>query len=228
MATYVLVHGGWAGGWIWRDVADRLRAGGHRVFVPTLTGLGERSHLISKQITLSTHVLDVVNLIKWEELSDIVLVGQSYGGMVITGVTEKVPDGAIGSIVYLEAFLPGNGQSLADLLPAEGAPPEASLDPMPFPGRGRTGNAWIERLVTPQPRGTLTEPLALTGALDRIKIKTYVVTTKYPMPGPTPFSATAQRLAKDPAWRMEEIASGHDMMVEMPDETAQVLLRAAP
>ena len=228
MTTYVLVHGGWAGGWIWREVAERLRAQGHHVYTPTLTGLGERSHLISKQITLSTHVLDVVNVIKWEELSDIVLAGQSYGGMVITGVTERVPEGAIGSIVYLDAFLPDNGQSLADLLPAEGAPPEASMDPMPFPGRGRTGNARIERLVTPQPRGPLFEPLTLTGALDRIGRKTYVVTTKWPMPGPTPFSATAERLAKDPTWRMEELACGHDMMIEMPEETCQLLLRAAP
>ena len=118
-ATFVLVHGAWAGGWVWRGVADRLRANGHRVFTPTLTGLGERSHLLSPEVGLTTHITDIVNLIKWEELSNIVLVGHSYAGMVVSGVTDKVTDGVIGSIVFLDAAVPDDGQSMFDYLGAE-------------------------------------------------------------------------------------------------------------
>ena len=233
MTNYVLVHGAWAGGWIWRDMADRLRALGHRVFTPTLTGLGERSHLISPQINLTTHVLDVTNVIKWEELSGVVLVGHSYGGMVITGVTEKVPAGAIRSIVYLDAFLPGNGQSLTDLVGQTPPPGVVLSDPMPFPGAARqTSNeaeAWIARLVTPHPLGCLNEKLALTGGLDRIPIKTFVLATGQMAGGAAvgPFARIADSMASNPAWRIEKLACGHNTMIEMPEETLQVFLRAA-
>ncbi len=181
-STFVLVHGAWAGGWIWRDMAERLRALGHRVYTPTLTGLGERSHLISPEINLTTHALDVANLIKWEELSGVVLVGHSYGGMVISGTAEKVPEGAIRSIVYLDAFVPGNGQSLADLAAPRDAPQPVPLqqDPVPFPGAGQLNDARIERLVTAHPLGCFTEKLNLTGAIDRIPVKTYVQATGRP------------------------------------------------
>ena len=225
--TFVLVHGAWAGGWIWRDTAQRLRALGHRAFRPTLTGLGERSHLIGAKIDLTTHVLDVVNLVKWEELADIVLVGHSYGGMVISGVAEKVPQGTIRSIVYLDAFLPDDGQSLRDLvpIPPQNAPPGGLQDPMPFPGAGQTGNAHLESLVTPHPLATITDKVTLSGARERIPVKTYVLATGGPQP--TPFAAMADKIAKDPAWRLEKLACGHNTMLEMPDETLAVLLRAA-
>ena len=222
--TFVLVHGAWAGGWIWRDVADRLRDHGHDVFTPTLTGLGERSHLVSPKINLTTHVLDIANLIKWEEISDIVLVGHSYGGMVISGVVEKVPQGTIRSILYLDAFLPDNGQALSDLVPAE-TPLPAVEDPVPFPGLGQTGDAHRESLLTPHPLGTLTERLTLTGARARIPIKTYVLATSSPTP--TPFGAMAEKIANDPDWRLEKLACGHNTMTEMPQETVEIFLRAA-
>jgi len=225
METYVLVHGAWAGGWIWRDVADRLRTEGHRVFTPTLTGLGERSHLVGAGITLTTHALDVANLIKWEELWGVVLAGHSYGGMAITAAAELVPPGAIKSIVYLDAFLPDDGQSLTDLVPSA-APPGAgfSQDPIPFPGLGRTGDAHLESLVTPHPRGTLTEKVTLTGALSRIPIKTYVLATGGAQP--TPFAAMADKIATDSTWRLETLACGHNVMLEKPQETVDLLLRA--
>ena len=113
--TFVLVHGAWHGGWCWRRVADLLQARGHKVFAPTLTGLGERSHLLDAKVDLTMHVTDIVNLIKWERLNDIVLVGHSYGGMVITGVAERTGF-SISSIVYLDAFVPENGQSVLDLV----------------------------------------------------------------------------------------------------------------
>ena len=110
--TFVLVHGAWHGGWCWRRVGNLLERRGHKVFAPTLTGLGERSHLLSKEVDLDTHITDVVNLIRWEELTDIVLVGHSYGGFVISGVAERA-EPAIAAIVFLDAFVPEHGDSMA-------------------------------------------------------------------------------------------------------------------
>src|SRR6185295_8288735 len=108
MATYVLVHGAWHGAWCWKRVAKMLRGKGHDVFAPTLTGVGERSHLLRPDVNLDTHIMDVVNEIKWQELSNVVLVGHSYGGMVISGVAEKAAK-AIASFVMLDAFHSDNG-----------------------------------------------------------------------------------------------------------------------
>src|ERR1043166_5206938 len=110
--TFVLVHGTWHGGWCWIRVARLLRAQGHEVYTPTLTGLGARSHLMRPGIDLATHIADVVNLIKWEGLKDVVLVGHSYGGFVISGVAEQVP---IASIVFLDSFVPENGDRMVDV-----------------------------------------------------------------------------------------------------------------
>jgi pimeloyl-ACP methyl ester carboxylesterase len=112
--TFVLVHGAWHGGWCYVRVADLLRAGGHRVVTPTLTGLGERSHLFSGAITLSTHIDDIVNVLRWEDLTNVVLAGHSYGGFVISGVAERVPE-RIAALVFLDAFVPADGESLWDL-----------------------------------------------------------------------------------------------------------------
>jgi pimeloyl-ACP methyl ester carboxylesterase len=118
LATLVLVHGGWTGGWRWRPAVGPLRSAGHEVFVPTLTGLGERVHLARPDVDLDTHVLDVVNLLIAEDLRDVVLVGHSYGGMVITGVAERAPE-RIARLIYLDAFVPHDGESLLDLLEPE-------------------------------------------------------------------------------------------------------------
>jgi pimeloyl-ACP methyl ester carboxylesterase len=118
MTTFVLVHGAWHGGWCYKRVARLLRQAGHEVYTPTLTGLGERAHLMSRTIDLGTHVQDIVGVIHCEELSDVVLCGHSYGGMVIAGVAEQIA-AKIRSLVYLDAFVPENGKSLFDYLPAE-------------------------------------------------------------------------------------------------------------
>ena len=118
MATFVLVTGAWHGAWCWKRVRKALAAEGHEVFTPTLTGLGDRSHLLSKEVDLETHIKDVINLIRWEELNEVVLVGHSYGGMVITGVADRIGD-RISSLVYLDAFVPENGQSLHAALPPD-------------------------------------------------------------------------------------------------------------
>jgi pimeloyl-ACP methyl ester carboxylesterase len=116
MATFVLVHGAWHGSWCWKRVRKTLQAEGHDVFTPTLTGIAERSHLISPQVTLDTHIADVVNLIRWEELTDVVLCGHSYGGCVITGAADRVAE-RLKALVYLDAFILGDGQALHDVVP---------------------------------------------------------------------------------------------------------------
>lgn len=118
MATYVLCHGGWAGGWQWHTIPSLLRAQGHVIFTPTYTGMGERIHLAHPDIDLDTHITDIENVIKFEQLADVILVGYSYSGMVITGVADRIP-GQIAHLVYLDAFVPEDGESLADLLGAE-------------------------------------------------------------------------------------------------------------
>ncbi len=130
MATFVLVHGGWAGSVVWRQLAPRLRKAGHEVYAPTLTGIGARKHLLNREIDLDTHIQDVIGVIDDADLSDIVLVGHSYGGMVISGVADRVPE-KVASLVYLDAFVPENGQSNFSMLPC----PTGVLPPC----RGRTG-----------------------------------------------------------------------------------------
>lgn len=175
--TFVLIHGAWHGGWCWRRVADILEAKGHKVFTPTLTGLGERSHLLAKGIDVSTHVTDVVNLFKWEGLSDAVLCGHSYGGLVVSGVAERIAP-KIGSIVFLDAFIPDNGDSMMDLtgqavIEATRAAEQAGALGVPprkaeaF-GVNEKDRAWIDSLTGLQPLGCFLEKMKITGARDRI------------------------------------------------------------
>jgi len=118
LTTFVLADGAWHGGWCWRRVASLLRAAGHGVYTPTLTGLGERAHLVGRHVDLDTHIADVRGVLQCEELSNVVLCGHSYGGMVISGVAESAPN-ALRSLVYLDAFVPADGQCLLDFIPAE-------------------------------------------------------------------------------------------------------------
>ena len=139
--TYVLVHGAYGGGWLWRDVAAGLRARGHGAWTPTLTGLGERAHLLSGQITVETHILDVVGLITAEELGDVILVGHSYGGMVVTGVVDRMPD-RIRHVVYLDALVPEDGDT---------ALPSFHLTWRTATGRPRTSRAGASRCPSRAP-----------------------------------------------------------------------------
>src|SRR5437762_6823714 len=134
MTSFVLTHGAWHGSWCWKRVRRLLQAQGHDVFTPTLTGVGERSHLLSRDVNLETHIDDVTNVIRWEELSDVVLCGHSYGGAVISGVADRVPN-RIGALVYLDAFVLENGQSLHDTLP----PAQRTLQ---IELAGRHGDGW--------------------------------------------------------------------------------------
>ena len=223
--TFVLVHGAWCGGWIWRRVSDRLVAQGHRVFSPTLTGLADRSHLASRDVDLSTHIHDVVNLIRWEELSEIVLVGHSYAGMVISGVAGVAPEGSIDALVYLDAFLPEDGKSFADYAPLPGAA-DGFVPPIPAaPPRSNAADAaWMNRLRTPQPLATFTEPVRFGTALERTRSKTFVLATGYDY---GVFGDFAEHARSFGTWRYHELDCGHDVMLARPDETVEILLEAA-
>jgi pimeloyl-ACP methyl ester carboxylesterase len=231
--TFVLVHGAWHGGWCWVRVRDLLQAQGHQVFTPTLTGLGERSHLLRAGINVSTHVTDVVNVLKWERLSDVVLCGHSYGGMVIAGVAEQMA-AKIASIVFLDAFVPQNGdsmdsltsQAVRDLVKATvdrgeiGVPPRNAAAFLV----NEKDQAWVDSLTGPQPIGTMNEKLNLTGAIARIAKKAYVRAAAYPNPG---FDRALARARADRSWRTYEVPCGHDVMVDMPERLAEILQEVA-
>lgn len=224
--TFVLVHGAWwAGDWWWTDVAEPLQAAGHKVHTPCLTGLGYRAHLAGCGYNLTTHIDDIANFILWEGLTDIILVGHSYGGMVISGVAERLPEGTICSIVYLDAFFPREGESLADLSgPNLGVLGED--DPVPPPIFFAGGDKELEKLLIkggkPQARACFFEKARLTGARDRIPIKTYVLASGTA----NVLGANADRLRADSSWRVEDLDCGHFTMFDRPAETVEILLRA--
>ena len=231
--TFVLVHGAWHGGWCWRRVADILERQGHKVFTPTLTGLGERSHLLREGINVSTHIADVVNLMKWERLGNIVLCGHSYGGLVISGVAEQM-EKAIGSIVFLDAFIPQDGdamekitgQPVRDALKIATERGELGVPPRPAAAFlvNDKDQAWVDALCVPQPVGTMTEKLKLSGARERIAKKAYIRAGAYPNPG---FDAAFTQVKADRAWRTYAVPCGHDVMVDMPDRLAEILVEVA-
>ena len=221
-ATFVLVHGAWHGGWCWRRVVDRLAARQHFVVAPTLSGVGERSHLAGDAINLTTQINDVVNEIKWKDLDRIVLVGHSYGGCVVTGVAEQLRE-RIASIVYLDAFIPLDGQSAADLsgVPASSWPPH--LVP-PFPASALAVNerdrAWVDGKTTPHPTGCFTEPLKVSGAYQAIARKTYIRT---PLFKNAAFDNAMARCKQDPSWTTIVMNCGHDVMVDEPAQLTAIL-----
>lgn len=222
--TFVLVHGAWHGGWCWTKLSPLLRAAGHNVFAPTLTGLGERSHLLTRDVGLDTHITDIANVLEYEDLHDVVLVGHSYAGMVITGAADKAAD-RIAQLVYLDAFLPENGKSGTDY--GRKIPPatdEAWHDPSPATPEnlGVTDErdvAWMKARLTDMPRKCMLEPLHLTnGATSSIK-GTFILCTKV-----GPFAEAGER-AKQRGYRyLELLSGGHDVMVSQPNALAKTLL----
>jgi pimeloyl-ACP methyl ester carboxylesterase len=230
--TFVLVHGAWHGGWCWRRVADVLERQGHKVFTPTLTGLGERSHLMSRDINLDTHIADIVNVLQWEDLKDVVLAGHSYAGWVISGVAEQALP-RIGAIVFIDAFMPGNGDRGIDNTPeiprkgilAAIEKGEASRPVLPaeFFGVNDKDRAWVDSKTTPQPLGVALQPIRLTGARDKVAKKTYIRAASYPQEFFDKYLAACKA---DRNWRTVEIPCGHDIMVDMPERLAEALVQA--
>jgi pimeloyl-ACP methyl ester carboxylesterase len=234
--TFVLVHGASQGGWCWRRVSDRLERGGHKVFTPTLTGLGERSHLMSRDVDLEMHITDVVNVIKWESLANIggiVLVGHSYGGWVVSGVAEQMLP-AISSIVFLDAFMPENGQKGLDLN-SERSKAEIALalkkgdisrpaPPATTWNVNEKDRAWVDAKQTAQPIGVSLKPIRLSGARDRVAKKTYIRATGFENSN---FDRFYAKTKADRSWRTYEVACGHDVMIDMPDRLTEILLEVA-
>ena len=228
MANFVLVHGAWVGGWCWRPVAQALRKSGHEVYTPTMTGLGERSHLMNPSINLDTHITDIVNVINNEELSDVVLVGHSYGGMVVTGVFDALSD-KITSLVYLDAFVPENGQSLLNLLPPGGPAPavasEYTLAPLPAAVFGASPEvaAYVDARTTPHPTACFVQTLKLTGGTESVKKKTYIYAN---VPAPTTFTPFYEKLKNKQDWVVHTLPCTHIVQIDMPNELSDLLLRA--
>lgn len=224
--TFVLVHGGWGSGDEFDSAAELLRAKGHRVFTPTLTGLGDRAHLARADINLSTHIEDVVNVFRSEEVDSAVLLGHSYGGMVITGVADRIPE-RIAALVYLDAALPEPGQAFVDVLdPAD--PLMEEIDAargrgetvLPFPARAAQEFGLPEEelaKIPPHPIASLTEPVRLTGAYRAITKKTYVASEFQA------FRRIYNRIASGPAWRAVVAPTGHNVHREAPELTAKIL-----
>ena len=232
MANFLLVHGGWIGAWSWRRVRPLLLAAGHQAFTPTLTGLGERAHLLSPDIGLTTHIQDVVGVIESEELQDVVLVGQSYAGMVITGVADRVA-GRLSQLVYLDAFVPRDGESLADLVAPEmmaslqqAARSEGNswrVPPLPPQACGVSEEQdvqWMLRRMGFHPLKTMLEPLHLT--LQKCTVpKTFIYCNR---PAMGLFEGFVAR-ARAEKWNCYELATGHTSMVTAPRELASILLK---
>jgi pimeloyl-ACP methyl ester carboxylesterase len=232
VATYVLVHGAWHGAWCWQRVRRLLTARGHDVYAPTLTGVCERSHLFNPAIDLDTHIADVVNIIRWGGLEDVVLVGHSYGGLVISGVAEKV-EKSISSFVMLDAFFPEDGQSLLDLsneLTRNAVEGAAAKGVAAIPPRAaeifhvnNADVAWVDTQCTPQPIKTLTQKVALTGARERIAKKSYIRAASYPN---EPFDAAREK-ARVAGWLVYDVACGHDVMLDEPQRLTEILIEVA-
>ena len=234
----VLVHGASHGGWCWAPVAERLRDQGYRVFTPTLTGLGERAHLVSPDITLSTHIEDVTNVLRYEELDNVTLVAHSYGGTVVTGVCDAMRD-RIAKVVFIDANTPTDGQPTIPGLTRElaervaGSPLKddyllPALDPlrMGIDPQDTETLAWLQRRLTPHPLQTLTEPIRLTNGGTQGMDRTFVLTT--PLAQLQPFAREGTlRIKDDPSWKFEELLVGHDAMIIAPDRTAELLHRIA-
>lgn len=217
MATYVLVHGAWGGGYGWSGIAKRLRLAGHDVHVAMLTGLGEKAHLLTPAIDLSVHIRDVLGIFDYEKLTNVVLVGHSYGGMVITGAAAKRAD-KIKALVYVDAFLPDDGQALWDIAdePSRKHYIDAQRDApglvAPFPGSPPG--------LTRHPLLTLLEPFR-AGASKPITKRTYIYATRG---APTVFTKFHDRVKSEKGWRAHSINTGHGVMQDDPDGLTTLLL----
>ena len=234
MATYLLVHGGFQGGWAYRRVARLLRGAGHEVYTPTLTALGERSHLAYVQVNLDTHVADIGNVILWEDLEDVILVGHSYGGIVVTGVADRMPE-KIASLIYLNAGLPANGKCMMDTINAERRAAVQKLADDEGDGymvssklvldtgiEDETTNKLFLSRTSAHPYPSLLQPIHLTGKYKDVKKKAYVLATKKISHH---FKEYHEWAKQQPDWTAHELPTHHYPMVTAPDLTADLLMK---
>jgi pimeloyl-ACP methyl ester carboxylesterase len=230
MAAFLVAHGAWSAGWAWKKMRPLLRARGHELFTPTYTGLGERVHLASPQVDLETHIVDILSVLQFEDLREVVLIGHSYGGMVATGVADRAPE-RLAQLVYLDAFVPRDGQCFFDLLGAESSarmreaactvgdgwrtppspvPPDTSEEDVP----------WVAPRRVMQPLRTLEQPVHLTGAGERLP-KAYIYCTR--ARSGDVFQQFAQRARTETGWRYFEIDASHNLHITAPESLATLL-----
>ena len=228
--TFLFVHGAWHGGWCWAKTEQELRNKGHETHAPTLTGLGERAHLAHAEITPDSHVEDILAVIKWRELDDIILVGHSYGGLIITGVASAVPE-KISSLIYLDAFVPEeSGASIfANANPARMAQFEAQLENGGFLVEPDLFDAWsddpehvswLKTMCTPHPIGSFRHGVTLSGRQNEVKDRQFIMCSRN---SPSPFQGEYQRVKSYKTWQTHEFDTKHDAMVDKPSALAGLL-----
>ena len=244
MAAYVLVGGGWLGGWCWQRVARRLREEGHDAYPVTLTGLGERVHLASPGVDLETHITDVVNLVEFEDLRDVVLLGHSYGGLVVTGAADRIPE-RISELVYLDTAPLPDGGSLIEKFPPQARqrtedqvqelgegwkfpmpPPEELANMTNLEGVDEEHLGLLRSRATPQPYRTYTQPLRLENPA-RERIPKLGILCSFSLDQVEEMVASGNpsfREMASPNWRFVELLTGHYPMFSRPDDLAAVLL----
>lgn len=230
MSDFVLVHGAWHGAWCWRKVLPGLWTAGHRAFAVSLTGVGERAHLLSRNVTLDSHIEDVCQILEAEELTQAVLVGHSYAGMVITGVADRVETNRLSNLVYLDAVVPEPGEAWSSghrpetqaerrqAVVASGALPPP--DPTVF-GLRSEDLAWVRRRQTPHPGGTYDAPLLFSAERVRRWSRTFIDCNQPALPT---IETSRRRVRADPGWTVQTITTGHDAMVSAPEQLLKCLL----
>lgn len=235
MASIVLAHGAWSAAWAWKKMRPRFRAAGHEFFSPTYTGLGERAHLARPEIDLSTHIEDVLAVLEFEDLTDVTLLGHSYGGMVATGVADKAP-GRIARVVYIDAFAPKNGQSLFDLVGPKaegnmraGAAKDGDgwrlpINPMP-PDTAPEDVAWASPRRRPQPIRTFEQKIELTSK-EPPPPRHYIYATRNG-PGDA-FRQFSERAKSEAGWKSYELDCSHNPHITCPDALMALLTRIMP
>ena len=230
MATFLVAHGAWSAGWAWKKMHPAMRRLGHELIVPTYTGLGERGHLAHKDIDLEAHIADVMGVLHAEDIEDAILVGHSYGGMVATGVADRAP-GRFRHLVYVDAFVPRDGESVMDLRSPDSKGPmleavrtsgegwKIPANPMP-PDTSAADLAWIMPRRMTQPLKTFEQRLRLAGAVEKLP-RTYIYCKRArPDDG---FRKFADRARSEPGWTLLEIDSSHNPNITAPDELAALL-----
>jgi pimeloyl-ACP methyl ester carboxylesterase len=236
MATFVFVPGAWHGGWCWRRVAEPLRAAGHQVLTPTLTGIGERAHLFSPAVDLETHISDVLAVLEWEDLSGVVLVGHSYGGMVITGVADRVPK-RLSRLVYLDALWPENGESVCDIIGEEiQNVVRAQVDPANPPrieGASEIARKlgvidpqdidWVASKLTPQPPASMTQAVRLKHVTPSVPALFIACNQTY-LRGVRLSRMRAQaRAGEGPPVKIVNLEAPHNAMITHPNQVVELL-----
>ena len=230
MATFLVAHGAWSAGWAWKKMRPRLRERGHELWTPTYTGLGERVHLASNDVRLDIHIEDVLKVLEFEDLRDVILIGHSYGGMVATGVADRAPE-RLSQLIYLDAFVPRHGQSLFDLAvpedrnqareAAQKAGDAMRIPPRPMPpDTSPTDLAWANPRRVPQPIATFEQPIRLTGAVEQLR-RTYIYCTK--ARAGDVFRQFGDRAKSESGWKYREIDASHNPHITVPDVLAAML-----